>query len=98
MLTRYELNIYGNDDEIVKTFSTNHVPWGLYLDAADADEKLKTENANAKQMIDTANGIVLALFPDATIDDLRRADARDVVSIFKQITHLGETIETPKNA
>ena len=41
---KYTLNIYGIDDEIVKTYSTNIVPWGVFVQAASLQERLINES------------------------------------------------------
>lgn len=44
-MAKYELPIYGNNDEIVKTHATNIVPWAVFIQAADLEESIKNKSA-----------------------------------------------------
>ena len=37
-MAKFELNVYGQNDEILNTFSTDHIRWGLLLAALDLQE------------------------------------------------------------
>ena len=82
-MAQFELNIYGKDDEIVKRFETERVRWGIFLQALELEEIIKT--ATAREMVSTVNGFVKKIFPDITDADLENADVDDVLHTFQQL-------------
>ena len=42
-MAHVEINTYGANDEIVKTFTTNHIKWGLICRAVEIEEKMNDE-------------------------------------------------------
>lgn len=94
----FELNIYGADDEIIKRFETDHVRFGVYLQATKFAEEI--ENANAVEKFKSIGTFVKKIFPDLTDDDLENADFNDVLNTFSQIVKKanGITSDDPKNA
>lgn len=87
----FELNIYGNDDEIIKRFETNRVRWGVYLQAAELQESMK--NANAAEKFRQISAFVKKIFPDLTDADLENADSDDVLNTFAQLVRKAEGIK-----
>ena len=94
-MARFELNIYGQNDEILKTFQTEHIRWGLLLTALDLQEKIDHEMP--ENQIRAINKFALELFPGITEDDLRNADGRDVINVFAQVGRIAGQING-KNA
>lgn len=90
-MAKFELPIYGKDDEVVKMFSTNVCPWEVYINAVDIEEQMK-KMAYAEKL-KAIEEILKAVFIDLTSDDLKRADAGDVVSTFLQICNGGQKIK-----
>lgn len=90
-MAKYELNIYGNNDEILKTYATNIVPWAVFIRAADLQEELK--NKNAKEQMNAVGEILQAVFHELTSDELLCADGNDVMNTFKQIVSGGQKIK-----
>ena len=43
-MAKYELPIYGENDEVVKMHETNICPWAVYIQAADMQEQLKDKH------------------------------------------------------
>lgn len=82
-MAQFELNIYGNNDEIVKRFETERVRWGIFLQALELEESMKT--ATAKSMITAINEFVKKIFPEITDADLESADVDDVMHTFQQL-------------
>lgn len=95
-MARYELPIYGENDQIVKTHATNICPWAVYIQAAEMNDKIKDKSA-VEQMNEIGNVLKL-VFKGLTDDELLCADAGDVISTFKQIAQGGQTINSGKNA
>lgn len=82
-MAQFELNIYGENDEIIKHFETDRVRWGVFMQALELEESLK--GANARAMITEVNKFVKKIFVGLTDEDLNGADADDVLNTFKQL-------------
>ena len=82
-MAQFELNIYGENDEIVKRFETERVRWGIFVQALELEESLKSATAGA--MISAINEFVKKIFPALTDADLENADVDDVMHTFKQL-------------
>lgn len=82
-MAQFELNIYGKDDEVVKHFETDRVRWGIFLQALELEEMLKS--ANARDMISAINDFVKKIFPELTDADIESADVDDVLHTFQQL-------------
>ena len=82
-MAQFELNIYGTDDEVVKHFETDRVRWGVFVQALELEETLKS--ANAQGVFSAINEFVKKIFPDLTDADLESADVDDVMNTFKQL-------------
>lgn len=91
-----ELNIYGSDDEIIKTFTANRIRWGLIVKATELQDKIE-EGATAADQIKFLNDFVLSVFPDMTQSDLELADINDIKNVFRIVCNLSGRINT-KNA
>lgn len=96
-MAKYELPIYGENDEIVTTHATNIVPWAVFIQAADLQEKLK--NKSAVEQMQAVGEILKAVFHNLTDAELLCADGNDVMNTFMQIVTGGQQIKAkPKNA
>ena len=97
-MAKYELPIYGANDEIIKMHETNICPWGVYIQAADMQEQLKDKGA--REQMDAVGDILKAVFPALTDDELMHADGMDVMNTFQQIVTGGQKIKggNSKNA
>lgn len=82
-MAQFELNIYGENDEVVKHFETERVRWGIFVQALELEESLKS--ATAQDMISAINEFVKRIFPSITDADLNNADVDDVMYTFKQL-------------
>lgn len=88
----FELNIYGNDDEILKKHETNRVRWGVYLEAIKLSENGLGDKPPAEQF-ELINGMMLKIFPNLTIEELEFADADDIINTFMQLISKGKNIQ-----
>ena len=79
----FELNTYGNDDEILNTFATDKVRWGVFLQALELQEELKDESPTAQFV--SLSAFIKKLFPTMTDSDLENADVGDVMNVFNQL-------------
>lgn len=82
-MAQFELNIYGEGDEVVKHFETDRVRWGVFVQALELEESLK--NKTAQGMIVAINEFIKKIFPDITDEDLQSADVDDVMNTFRQL-------------
>lgn len=100
-MAQFELNIYGKDDEILKTFKTDKVRWGVYVEAVKLEESGLKDKSSIEQF-KLINGMVKKIFPDLTDEDLENADSDDVMNTFKQLLNKGNNIgvneDNSKNA
>lgn len=98
-MAQFELNIYGNNDEIVKRFETDRVRWGVFMQALELSEDL--DRKSPKEQFKLINAFVKKIFPDLTDEDLENADYADVFNTFRQLVNKAGGIkseDTPKNA
>lgn len=97
-MAKYELPIYGENDEVTKMHETNICPWAVYIQAADMQEQLKGKSA--REQMDAVGEILKAVFPALTDAELLRADGADVMNTFQQIVSGGQKIKggNSKNA
>lgn len=84
-MSAFELNIYGKDDEILKTFSTERIRWGIFLQAVAIHEE--TAGKSDEEMCALVGEFVKKLFPGITDADIENADAGDVFSVFWQLVN-----------
>lgn len=101
-MAQFELNVYGKDDEVIKTFETDKVRWGVYLEAVKLEED-GLKNKSHVEQFQLINGIVKKIFPELTDEDLENADGDDVMATFTQLLNKGNGIKAnngakPKNA
>lgn len=89
-MAKYELPIYGADDELLKTYATNICPWAVYIQAADMQEEM--QNKTAREQMDAVGNLLKAVFEGLTDAELLRADAGDVMNTFAQIVNAGQKI------
>ncbi len=87
----FELNIYGTDDEIIKTYRTAHVRWGVFIQAMQLQEQLK--NKSERESFESISRFVMSLFEGMTVEELNAADAFDVMAIFTQLVNKVKKID-----
>lgn len=92
-MARFSLNIYGKNDEIIKTYETEHVRFGVLMQALEISEK----NLDNAEKLKAAMAIVKALFDGLTDDELAKADTGDVLALYIQVTHMSDLLIVPKN-
>lgn len=97
-MAKYELPIYGENDEIVKMHETNICPWAVYIEAAGLEETL--QDASAREQMQAVGDILKSVFVNLTDDELMHADGADVMNTFMQIVTGGQKIKgnNTKNA
>lgn len=95
-MAKYELSIYGANDEKVKTHETDHVRWGVFLNAIKLQEKIKDKSA--AEQFETINEFIKSMFVGLTDEELAQADGADVLNTFKQLLSEANGIDSSKNA
>lgn len=90
-MAKYELKIYGENDEIIKTYATDNVKWGFYLEAVKASDTL--EEMDTAEKFETINKFVKRLFVGLTDEELETgASGDDVLNVFNQLIRKARAI------
>lgn len=89
-MAKFELNIYGENDEIIKKYETDHIRYGVLMQALEMEEE--ADGKPMAEQIKAANAIVKRVFHGLTDDELMLADMGDVLSTYAQITKQAEKI------
>ena len=93
-MAKFELNIYGENDEIVKKYETDHLRYGVLMQALEMQESMN--DLTAAEQMQSANQLVKKVFAGLTDSEIEHADAADVLATFAQITRHAEKIgKTP---
>ena len=95
-MAKYELKIYGENDEVLKTYATDNVMWGFYLEAVKASETMD-ELSNVERF-EVINSFIKRLFVGLTDEELETgASGDDVLNVFNQLMRKARTIGGAKN-
>lgn len=94
-MAKYELPIYGEDDEILKTYQTDIVRFGILEDAIKISEE--TKGKNAEEQLKSINPILQRVFKGLTEAELKDADLFDVFNVFNQIIALANGLNGAGN-
>lgn len=95
-MAKYELNIYGENDAIVKTYGTDNVMWGFYLEAVKASEDM--QDMTTVEQFEMINGFMKRMFIGLTDEELTHASGDDVVNVFNQLMRKARSIGGSKNS
>lgn len=94
-MAKYELKIYGENDQILKTYATDNVMWGFYLEAVKASEEM--EDMTTAERFELINSFVKCLFIGLTDEELTGASGDDVINVFNQLMRKARSIGGEKN-
>lgn len=94
-MAKYELTIYGENDEIIKKYGTDNVSWGFYIEAVKSYEEMQ-EMTPAEQF-DLINSFVKRMFIGLTDEELNKASGDDVMNVFNQLMRKAQAIGGKKN-
>lgn len=89
---RFELSIYGENDEVLKKYETDHVRWGVLLKAVNLQEIMKDKTPIER--IGMVGQFVKSIFVGLTDEELEKADTNDVMNTFKQLLSSVGTINS----
>ncbi len=96
-MAKYELKIYGENDEIKKTYATDNVAWGFYLEAVKASENI--DDMTTAERFAMINSFIKRLFIGLTDEELNNgASGDDVINVFNQLMRKARAIGGEKNA
>ena len=95
-MAKFELNIYGKDDEIINTYKTDHIRWGLLTAALELQDKIS--DASNEEQFAAITEFAKEIFYDLTDEDLKNADCMDVINVFNQVIRMASKIKGSKNA
>lgn len=95
-MAKFELPIYGENDELVKTYATDHIRWKLFIKAAEIQESAKLNGDDTADKIEQISDLLKNVFSGITDEDLENADVVDIFSTFKQIANIGNSIKGGK--
>ena len=95
-MAKYELNIYGENDVIVKTYATDNVMWGFYLEAVKASEEM--EEMTTLEQFEMICEFVKRMFIGLTDEELTHASGDDVMNVFNQLMRKARSIGGSKNS
>lgn len=95
-MAKFELSIYGENDEVVNKHETDHVRWGVFLNAIKLQEKIKDKSV--AEQFEAINEFIKSIFVGLTDEELAQADGADVLNTFKQLLSEANGIDSSKNA
>lgn len=82
-MAKFELTIYGENDEVIKRYETNVVRWGVFLSAVKLSEDLKDKKPT--EQFKSISDFMKKIFIGISDEDLEKADYNDIFNTFKQI-------------
>ena len=91
-MAKFELNIYGENDEVLKKYETDHIRYGVLMQAVKLKED--TDGKSQLEQFEAANQIVKSVFSGMTDDDLMKADVEDVMNTFRQVSAQAKGIKS----
>lgn len=95
-MAKFELKTYGENDEIRREFATDHVRWGVYMQAVKVQKEI--ENKPEYEQFEAMVNIICRIFPGATPEELEYADAEDIINTFKQLTNKAAVLSPADNS
>ena len=91
MMNEFELNIYGEDDEIIETYRTAHVRWGIFTEAIKLKEDIK--NKDSAEQLEAVSNFMKKIFLGLTDEHMQLADVFDVFNTFNMIVNKANSIK-----
>ena len=88
------LNIYGENDEIVKTYKTSHIRWKLFVDAVSLNENIEKETP--EKQVAAIGAFMKSVFPGLTDEEIEQADTFDIFNVFRMIVNKANSINGGK--
>jgi hypothetical protein len=95
-MAQFDLNIYNDENEIVKKYETDVVKWEVLLKALDFAES-KTKRT-AREEFEGINTFVKMIHKGLTDEELNNASVDDVMNTFKQLINKAKAIHGGGNS
>ena len=95
-MAKFELNIYGQNDEIINTHKTDHVRWGVLTAALSLQKEIA--DLEEDEQFEKLSAFAKEIFIGLTDEELQKADALDIINNFNQIAKMAGKIKGSKNA
>lgn len=89
-MAQFELPIYGEDNEVVKTYESNVAKFQLLVEAHQKNEEM--QNSSTTEQLEIIYDMLMKIFPGLTKEELGNADIGDVFNTFAQFTRKAESI------
>lgn len=96
-IAKYSLNVYDDDFEIVKTLEAPGLKWKKLVDIYEKATNPKDFEGDEMKLLEY---VMMAIFPQATAEDLENALFEDMAAILNQIMAMGRAFgagSTSKN-
>lgn len=95
-MAKFELPIYGENDEVLKEYKTDIVRYGILEDAIKISEECK--GGTAEEQLQAITPILQRVFKGLTEQELRDADLFTVFNVFNQIISLANGLQGNTNS
>lgn len=82
-MAKFELPIYGENDEIIKTYETDHIRWGIFIKALEMQKNI--EKKSEFEQLSLVGDLMKSVFTGLTDEDLEKADMFDLFNVFAAI-------------
>ena len=89
-MAKFELPIYGENDEIIKKYETDIVRFGILEDAIKISEE-------TQEQLKAITPILQRVFKGLTEEQLKDADLFNVFNVFNQIISLANNLKGSEN-
>lgn len=93
---KLSLPIYGENDEVLKTYETTHIRWRMFTEAARLNEEL--QSMSEAEQLEVVSDFIRSLFVGLTVEELDLADVNDVFNTFQMVVKMAGKLNTGKNA
>lgn len=89
-MATFTLNIYGENDAVIKTYETSHLRWRLFTEAVKTNEEIK--DADPAEQLEVVGDFMRSVFVGLTAEEMELADANDILNNFQMIVKQAKKI------
>lgn len=96
----YYLNIYGENDELLKTYETEKARYGAFEEAINFVEEAEGKSEAEVNLMGfkLLGKFAKKLFPGLTDEDLRLADMKDVANLAYEVSGIAKPLAEASGA
>lgn len=91
-MSKFELKIYGENDEIKKEFGTDIIRFGILEEAIKLSESI--EGKNNIEQFKMIKPLIVSIFPGLDEEEIKNASYEDVFNLFKQIMQIANGMKS----